>query len=524
MAQLRIAAHFALLFLLTLPYALAQTMTSTHSHSGQLALVDHHPYCGGSGTLTCWHQESSTFSGVWATTRGMLATDSSGCIYTGSNPVGLMTWTKQTSLGCSWTNPQYDANGVLYALATGTGNLSLKDDPNGTWQGVNGTTAIQFSVAANGEQFFCKVNLAGALNCTADPLHAWTAEGSGYKYVQVLSSQTWLTVKTDGTVWVTHSGTSTRLGTITNAVQVNGVLQTDLSGNMLVYYRGTDGFIYHKDPSSASGWTKQNGSGNTALAVGGPFQVMSLGGTGGTHLYRFGESSPKISITYNGTVNCNVPNPPGPGYCNQFTHTAFIKSCWGTKGCHQVNATGWSGVGQWGVTATSEPQEDPIACLDNPLMDGCTPNENGAMNCSGGGSDTQNNDFDFGISRDVRTWDADEPGYPSGPTLSGSPAGPGTWTGYDNFTHHDSCIAGAPTCETPNPLLIYDSCAFPDSAWYPICYEQVYSYIHNVPQTSSPFVENAQWIEEMSTGILVCVQDPVFWTRGNYGLIPAVCQ
>jgi hypothetical protein len=127
----------------------AQSMTRTASHSGSLGMVDHHPYCGGAaGTLNCWHQEASIFSGVWATPRGMLATDSSGCVWAGSSPTKLIAWTKQTALGCNLTNPQYDSQGNLYALDTGSGNLKFVEDQGGTWKAVNGATAVQFSIAS----------------------------------------------------------------------------------------------------------------------------------------------------------------------------------------------------------------------------------------------------------------------------------------------------------------------------------------------------------------------------------------
>lgn len=514
------------MMLLFASLALGQSMTKTSSHSGSISMVDHHPACGGAGTLNCWHQETSTFSGVWYTNRGMLTTDANGCIYTGTFPTGLITWTKQTPIPCGMTNPQYDASGNLYALSMGSGNLYLKEDNNGTWAGVNGSTAVQFSVATDGEEFFGKVNAAGAMNVTADPTHAWTAVSGGpYKYIDVISPNIWLAVKGAGTVWLYSHGTWSQIGTNSNAVQVNGGFHTDLSGNPMIYYLGSDGYVYHMNSGAPTGWDKLNGSGNTALAAGGSLNVMSLGGTGGTHLYRFGDSSPKITINYSGTVTCAVPPPYNQQICPTFTHTASLKACWGTKGCHTVNATPWNNSGSWSLTATSDEQDDPIGCLDNPLMDGCAPNENGNMNCSGGGSDTQTSDFSIGESIDVRNWLYDDVGYPQGPILEGTPT-VGVYAGYDNFTHTDACILGIPTCPSPNPLEYSSDCAFTNPQIGQYCYDLVYAdlYVRHTPQTGSPWVITQPWIKENSTGITVCIAGEVpFFPTYSVAPIPS-CQ
>jgi hypothetical protein len=509
----------------------AQSMTRTASHSGTLSMVDHHPHCGGAaGTLNCWHQETSTFSGVWATPRGMLATDSSGCIWAASSPVKLVAWTKQTALGCNLTNPQYDSNGNLFALDVGSGNLKFVEDVSGKWKPVNGAVAVQFSIATDGEQFFGKINAAGAVNVTADPTHAWTAKGTGYKYILVLTSQSWLLVRNNGTIWLDSSDTLTQIGTNSNAVTLSGNLRNDQAGNPMIYYLGTDNCVYHMNYAAPTKWDKLNGCGMTALASGGPLQVMAIGGTGGTHLYRFGETSPTMQINYGGQVSCNVPAPYGQLICSQFTHTAQVTACWGSHGCHTQSQPQWLGPGSWSLSVISEPQDDPIACLDNPLLDGCTPNENGNMNCSGGGSDTQNNDFDYGVSIDARRWIGDTPGpngEPAQSVILDDTGGLPIWKGRDYFHHVSACVGGLPTCTTADPLLAWDNCTVVSPEWYTPCYEQVHVFVYDlhIADYGSPWIIRTPWIEELSTGILLCAPNviPIFPTFGNLADQP-ICQ
>ena len=495
-------------------------MTTTSAHSGSIAEVDHHPQCGGVGTTNCWHLEPSTFTGIWATPRGTLATDSSGCVYTGSSPVGQVVWTKQTALGCGLTNPQYDGSGVLYALDTGSGNLKFVEDNSGTWEAENGAVATQFSTAASGDLFYAKINSAHALNVTSNPEGSWTAMGSGYVYVQAMTSQSWYAVKTDGTVWYYNNGTWYQVGTSSNAVQVAAAMALDLGGNPMVYYLGSDGCVYHRNSLASSGWDKMNGCGVTSIAARGQLDVWALHGSS---LYRLGDITQTFTFNYSGTVTCNVPPPYNQQICPTFTHTANATASWGTKGSHTVNATPWNNSGQWGLTVTTDVQDDPIGCLDNPLMDGCTPSDGGNMNCSGGGSDNTGSDFTVGLSVDVSGWLYDDPGYPIGPTLISETGYQGEWTGTDHFHHSDRCTAGYPTCTSNPSLAVTASCAFNDLEQSLACYEIVNLSITRV-SIASPFVVRAPYLKQNSTGLIVCVPPhSVQPTLGNPALVPS-CQ